>query len=118
MKKLLLCSLALLFCFAFAAAALMTAPTDDVPPTADRSPADLTWEEKMAIPYTVPDACVTDEMRATRAQILEKYPGLIPIDPASMDPSLPVFHIDSIEELDNLMAGVSSASLYRKDRGT
>lgn len=116
MKKLLTFSLVVLLCLSFVAAALITTPMDDVSPTADRSPADLTWEEKMSVPYTVPDDCVTDEMRATRAAMLEKYPGLIPVDPASMDPSLPVIYLDSIEELDNLMAGVSAASLYRKNR--
>ena len=115
MKKLLTLFLALLLCFSFVATALASAP-DAVPPIDDASPVDPYWTEKMSVPYTVPDDCVTDEMRATRAQVLEKYPGLVPIDPALVDKSLPVITFDSIEDLDNLMACVSSASLYRGDR--
>lgn len=115
MKKLLALFLALLLCFSFAATALASAP-DAVPPIDDASLVDPYWAEKMSVPYTVPDDCVTDEMRATRAQVLEKYPGLVPIDPALVDKSLPVITFDSIEDLDNLMACISSASLYRGDR--
>lgn len=141
MKKLLTFSLVVLLCFSFAATALASAP-DAIPPidnaSDNASPIDPYWAEKMSVPYislidgvsshnadgslselswddfyTVPDDCVTDEMRATRAEILEKYPGLVPVDPASIDPSLPFIYLDSIEELDRLMAGVSAAHIYK-----
>lgn len=51
---------------------------------------------------------------ALRYAVLEKYPGLKPIDPADMDLSLPVITINSMDELTNFMAGVSAVRLYEE----
>lgn len=67
-----------------------------------------------AIPYTVPSSAVTDEMRGLRYDVLEKYPGLKPIDPADVDSTLPVITINSMGELNCFMAGVSAAPLYEE----
>ena len=68
--------------------------------------------DPMQVPYSVPDEQVTEQMRAERLAMLEKYPGLTVVDPATLDPSEEIIYVDGLEGLDELMSGISAIHLY------
>lgn len=68
--------------------------------------------DPMEIPYSVPEEQVTEQMRAERQEMLEKYPGLVLVDPAEIDPDEEIIYVDGMEGLDELMSGINAINLY------
>jgi len=102
MKKFLSFFLSALLCFSFSTTVFAYEHSIDV----------AILDSINSIPYTVPNTEVTNEMRNSRIAVLEKYPGLQIVAPASIDTSLPVYEIESMVELENFMSCLNSAPLY------